>query len=874
MAKKKKKGQAVEGGKELKGQSSSKLATSKSKVFSKQSLRRSKSRMSYDSSSSDSSKDEQETKVPEGKKGKKKEEPVEEVVPGPGPGAEGVGEATWAEILRMREEAAAILAEMLEEEEGEEEAKPKKKKGKKAPKKKGKKVKMTTAMLEQMKKEAEEEAAREAEMERRRLEEEKKAAIEKERRETIEQQVRCEQLEKSQGLMKQIAKFNKKIYVMEKYEQDWKIYISCRELPNASIVNQMSTHLHLWDLAMEKTSIEDASKRTENVIQLTEDLQDLLDIFVDEDPQRVENWKWMRQLFRDYQKQNLDVATYRVLRDVEKNLNRIDIPTADFDFQNDYFKLSIWLRVQLPIPLPNPRRPPKPRIEIAFQKVDLSVFFPLVLDCENMAIRVMYLKYDHLSDLSDTFYIPSVPPEMLADLNTSMKEEWRFKLKYKYKFREKVPQGQQVDENGAIIPPQPEKEEFESDEEIPAVPYRLMDPTSSEYAIATDSTCSHLFYGDARQVFAIDLPSHVVNLRKFTILGGVYHLNLIFQPPQPQTFITMDLSITRLYLPKRLEYVPYYIGYEPPVPPEPDVIRTPEEIEAEMKQLEEDMEKLMFITMTWPQHVLFIEPPIVCHWDEEEKLWSRKDVHDLKHIEEKGILSFRTGAFGIFGLATPRYANLPYQAWEIRPEEDGTITFQLTAAVLFLEFNIKEGLICITLLKNSPNKSLKSLVGTYFKFYKLKRIMKEAGVDIFPDHDAYCYVENSCEKHWPMERHLYRNMAMLCNTFNFTWSRWNLPAGRRKIVMQMREYAPSKPKQKNYSMLLVTPLNATYVNCTEVSQFFIEEEIEGIRFCADLCGLIKVTCSITLRKKIENVSWELVHALANLLESTRVLSFS
>ncbi|KAJ8958390.1 hypothetical protein NQ318_002172 [Aromia moschata] len=252
----------------------------------------------------------------------------------------------------------------------------------------------------------------------------------------------------------------------------------------------------------------------------------------------------------------------------------------------------------------------------------------------------------------------------------------------------------------------------------------------------------------------------------------------------------------------------------------------------------------------------------------------QKDVQDLKHNEEKGMVSFRTGAFGIFGLAALRYANLPYQAWEIRPEEDGTVTFQLTTAVLFLEFNVKDGLICITLLKNSPNKSLKSLTGTYFKFHKLKRILKETGVDIFPEYDAFCYVENSCEKHWPMEKHLYHNMAELCNMFNFTWSRWNLTAGRRTVVMQMREYAPDKPKQKNYSMLLVTPLKATYVDCTEVSQFFNEEEIEGMRFCADLYSLMKATCSITLRKKIEAVSWETVYALSNLLVSTRVLSFS
>lgn len=47
-------------------------------------------------------------------------------------------------------------------------------------------------------------------------------------------------------------------------------------------------------------------------------------------------------------------------------------------------------------------------------------------------------------------------------------------------------------------------------------------------------------------------------------------------------------------------------------------------------------------------------------------------------------------------------------------------------------------------------------------------------------------------KHRPTERHLYHTMALLCNTYNFTWSRWNQQAGTRNIVMQFREYLDRK----------------------------------------------------------------------------------
>lgn len=74
--------------------------------------------------------------------------------------------------------------------------------------------------------------------------------------------------------------------------------------------------------------------------------------------------------------------------------------------------------------------------------------------------------------------------------------------------------------------------------------------------------------------------------------------------------------------------------------------------------------------------------------------------------------------------------------------------------------------------------------------------MRAAGVDVFPASDVFCYVQaGTCEKHWPMEKHLYYNMAAISNCFNFSWSRWNLTVDRRSIVMQMREYKPEKTKQ-------------------------------------------------------------------------------
>lgn len=143
-------------------------------------------------------------------------------------------------------------------------------------------------------------------------------------------------------------------------------------------------------------------------------------------------------------------------------------------------------------------------------------------------------------------------------------------------------------------------------------------------------------------------------------------------------------------------------------------------------------------------------------------------------------------------------------------------------------------------MQGNPNNILQDIVGVYLKLPKLRRIMRSCGADVFPEFDAFCYTEGTCEKHWPMERHLYYNIAQLSNCFNFAWSRWNLLAGRRKIILQMREYKLNKTKQASHSMLMVTPLKALYVDCTEVSQIFNEDGIEGMK----VKRFIEISCLI------------------------------
>lgn len=122
----------------------------------------------------------------------------------------------------------------------------------------------------------------------------------------------------------------------------------------------------------------------------------------------------------------------------------------------------------------------------------------------------------------------------------------------------------------------------------------------------------------------------------------------------------------------------------------------------------------------------------MCRWDYETKNWTNRCIDKVEYDNNKGTVSFKTSVFGIFGFATFKYINLPFRDWRIGPEKDDSVTVKILAAVLHLQFNIKGSLICLAVLKNSPNATLETIVGKYYKLNRLKRILKEVGVDIFP----------------------------------------------------------------------------------------------------------------------------------------------
>ncbi|CAH0712830.1 unnamed protein product, partial [Brenthis ino] len=166
----------------------------------------------------------------------------------------------------------------------------------------------------------------------------------------------------------------------------------------------------------------------------------------------------------------------------------------------------------------------------------------------------------------------------------------------------------------------------------------------------------------------------------------------------------------------------YQVQYRAPSPPPPGVTRTPEEIEAELKKIEAQYEKLALVCIDLPQDVMWTEPPVICQWQEARKLWTSNYVNDYKFNEDKLTVQFRTGVLWPIGIAALRYGNMPYQGWDVRPDPNGKgVLVSVTGVCVTVTW------ICIgnvVKLKWIANATTSALREHFDKPYSVKRMIQ------------------------------------------------------------------------------------------------------------------------------------------------------
>ncbi|XP_076047226.1 dynein axonemal intermediate chain 7 homolog [Oratosquilla oratoria] len=705
--------------------------------------------------------------------------------------------------------------------------------------------------LEQERKQREAEEARliqEAE-EARRKEREAQEAARRAAEAKVQERLREEQLAATQVVLQTRHEQMELTFGQMKDEDEWDRMMRCDGLPDASSVPEMNRYLSLWRQDSSTASLQGCLDHTPQLVHVISELDEVMDT-AQSGAQQLKDWREIWLSLQETQRSKLDQATYRCLLDLRGHLDHETQVYSFFD-SSPLVALALWS---------NTARSPKNNVH-EVEKLGLTFTLPADLVTSECVVRVMRTEYDHYSQFARTFYAPQVeidysisqsPPPHVGVLVAVAGHEQQTVVHVsctlaRWIYGCKVKAG--------------------DDDEAKAEDLSKYGRKSGGPPDIRKQKPPHL----------TETQPGELNLRRYRVQGGVYTMDLLQVPPQPR--VVGNCTITQVEDCNSVRRVQWRAKFNPPPPAEAagQRRRDPEAIEQEMRQLEKELQKLLLITIKLPDSAFWFEPPQMVLWDEERGYWSSDFFHDVKYNEDQCVLQVRTTRLGVLGLAMNRFANLPFQNWELRPNGLNSAVLSLTAAVVLAEIVITEGQVSLQLLQDGARSVLTHLYGKFMKPKQLIKTLRFYGINLFPEEDSYCYIDGLPIKHRPTELHLYNCMSLVGPTMQLAWSRWNLLAGPNKLVFQMKKML-SESNQGSQELVLVTPQRTVVLECTEVSQSFSAEPRQGLKvsylqYYADLYQLVSNEFKQDVIESMQQASSAFVHTINHMLNSSSVISY-
>ncbi|XP_061727961.1 dynein axonemal intermediate chain 7-like isoform X1 [Cydia pomonella] len=709
---------------------------------------------------------------------------------------------------------------------------------------------------------------------------EKRLALAKERadllaKDNAEQEIRRDILAKTCALF---SKFEReKIEFVNNLQRmaEWQQYLRCDGLPDPRVPTQMNTYLHVWQNT-NACDTDELDRRCVEALPMMLMLEEMVANPKQFTPLQLQSYDEVRLQLREQLSETIQCASYMILRNLEKNLKFESIKLATYNREFKGLKLNIWVAVRMPTRKLKPVEPEPEPVELEFPALNVGLKLPKTIDGSCVCVRAARSEVDLLSESSRSYALAAEVANRYTDLFVFMVKEHMEMLKIKAEqdairtaFYKEINARIKEVENflKANQYTKNEKEKEELDNLNMSEPPLMTDPRT---LIGENNELAFQKY---LKKCMTRTRTGEVHLRKYRICGGTLNLDLLIVPPQPKR-LRNNVLLSTLQLPKRLTPMPYQVQFRAPGPPPPGVTRTPEEIEAEMKKVEAEYEKLALVFIQLPQDIMWSEPPVICQWQENRKLWTSNYINDYKFNEDKLTVQFRTGVLWPIGIATLRYSNMPYQGWDMRPDPNGKgVLLSVTGACVTVTWICVGNSVKLKWIANATTRALREHFGKKYSVKGMVQLMRAAACDFFPDFDGHNHLEGTCPKEWVIERHTYHAMAMLSRAYNFQWSRWNVGAGSRNIVMQLRE-AVDKKREAKFNLLYANPKQATILKCNELSTELTLEPMVGLGFYPDLFTLNMSYGSVDARRATFNIKFSLVETVFEMLQELKVSSFS
>ncbi|XP_055637670.1 dynein axonemal intermediate chain 7 isoform X2 [Toxorhynchites rutilus septentrionalis] len=496
-------------------------------------------------------------------------------------------------------------------------------------------ARLEAEQAEHQRMELERERQRRVEEEKMRKVREKEEAERKQVQEIVANKLRKVQLEDSYNYFALIKDEARHLLANRKKDREWQQYMRCNGLPNAFDPADLRKYLHIWchgirlynereqnwllcaneqSILTQDVNVANMSReslkhqqpeignvyatKTKEVLGILEEIDDALHD-TDMTQSMIDDLHEMKTEFRHVLGAYIDELAYKTLSNIDRDMEHTGLLEVTHKFESDVFKTQLYGLRDMPTPQLNPKERAKEdskHTDIDLPLLGFHLVLPAAVKCHHSAIRGLWLSYDHFSDYCPSYDMP-YRQDYRADLRIISRIEWKKRkeiLKAVYEEpREKRPDDSEEDERAS--------HDIDIDKIYTEHADELMKKERAK-----------------KGTKALTLFEHDVNMRSHRIIAGVYCIDYLEQPMQ-EVKIGKKSLLRTVPQPGQLTRKKFYQPYRPPPTPQPGVRRLPEEIEAEIKQMEENLDKLALITLELPENVFWFEPPIVCRWESKEE---------------------------------------------------------------------------------------------------------------------------------------------------------------------------------------------------------------------------------------------------------------
>ncbi|XP_062851617.1 dynein axonemal intermediate chain 7 isoform X2 [Trichomycterus rosablanca] len=707
--------------------------------------------------------------------------------------------------------------------------------------------------LEEQRLKEQEEARLAAEQENQeRLEREQKEEEERQRLELKDRERREDELNELHLILEENQKAVNTWEALSKEKAEWDRYMICDGSPDPAVQPEINAFISLWK--------EDPTVQIQTVLQqcalalrLTEELELLLNEETDSSVAQVyqDTLLSLHHLIHD----KIHLATEEILK-WTKSCTDIETGNMQTVVQDDNVTLCLWANLNK-----------NPRFKgYHFTEVGLGFELPKQLAVSDIAVRILHTRYDHLSHLSYWAELQNKSPlkealEQDTILTETPKaldsEEIQKEGEVRESLQQKEDDLQSLKSDGkkSVLSVHSAKSERKSSslkqgEEVEGHSESIMafgggadeaDPTPAVVEPVADSA-----------------EVHIVDLRQYTPLGGVYYFDVFHLPPQAYTVNGWEI---RQILDTGLQVFQY----------------PPEESQADDPVLEKQDESKTHsttpvgVTIALPESVVFLVEPQIARWDPEGQHWRTDGITEISYNGEEHIISFKMESFYAFTLLQETHINMPFQSWELRPLGENSAMLTITASLTEVSITIS-GNQCKLQMDQAPE--LTSILDKWMSFPSLKTAMRRSGVSIFINEYSDKYVAVSTKD--PLIEHaVYEQMALLSSAFAFSWSQWNSQCGQEHLVFQACKQLEAGPvPDRDLSLYLLGAQRSQQLKMVESSTEFSPELAEGTEFHSTLLHMLRDTMSPEGRDRVNHVHHLFVETVRGLLFSTRVLTFS